>query len=166
MKKLIFLIGYCCLMYSCNQNKYHDLAKDKIPLLKSNDTICFKDSASSKIDTLCLDVRDMWGQTLEGDYFRYITIFYNRIIQNSTLLRINISSAGTTGVNFSYDEYSVLSLVHNIKTNYMLHGVTYPIVYVTNLPSDNILYNVYFTYHDGIIRYEYKDRRVYNLVSK
>ena len=31
---------------------------------------------------------------------------------------------------------------------------------------DTIPNNVYFTYKQGIIRYEYKDGRVYNLLSK
>ena len=54
----------------------------------------------------------------------------------------------------------------NIIT-YTIQGVTYPSVYFSqSITPDSIPNKVYFTCPNGIIRYEYKDGRVYNLLSK
>ncbi len=156
----------CNGIWSFPNEEHHNLPNDKIPLLKNNDIIYYQDSATSKLDTFKLNIDDIWGQTQEGNYFRYITIFYNKITTSTTFLRINITSAAPDGAIFGYNYYSVGVLALKIKTNFTLNGITYPTVYITNLPPDATPNTVYFTYKNGIIRYEYKDGRVYNLVSK
>ena len=144
-----------------------------IPLLKNNDIIYFQDSASNKIDTFNLDVSNEMLITTEREYFQYINIYYNKSNIKSTLLRIYITSASGIGPLFYIDNYySKATFVSTTKTNFTLHGVTYPIVFVLhdydyyNLYPDSIPNTVYYTYPNGIIRYEYKDGRVYQLVSK
>jgi len=151
---------------------YHDLPQDKIPLLKNNDIVYFQDSTSSKIDTFQLDVRDIWDQTLEGDYFRYIQIYFNKVNPKATFLIFGITSASVDGANFGIENNSSKVIYnYSFKTiNLAIHGVTYTNVYVghdnTILLPDTIPDTVYFTCQYGIIRYEYKDGRVYDLVSK
>jgi hypothetical protein len=169
MKKLIFLITVCCLLYSCN-NKYHDLPQDKTPVLKNDDIVYFQDSASSKVDTFRLAVKDIWSVSSENEYFRYISVYYNRLNSIATFLQINITSAGTNGAAFSI-LFSKSEFSSSLKAfNYTQQGVTYPNVYEINnntiLPVDTIPKTVYFTYTAGIIRYEYKDGRVYELINK
>ena len=55
--------------------------------------------------------------------------------------------------------------------NFTLNGVLYATVYkgyyrYEDYNVDTVPNLVYYTYKQGIIRYEYKDGRVYNLVSK
>ena len=163
MKKLIFFIPICCLLYSCNE--YDALPQDKIPLLKNNDSIYFHDSISSKVDTFRLDVRNIWHQDTEGNYLQYIEIYYDKLNQNETLFSIYISTSGTGG------EFSIFSSksqfqISNFINYFTMHGVTYPNVYITQVANDTIPSTVYFTYSNGIIRYKYNDGRVYQLVNK
>jgi len=174
MKKLIFFVLVCGVMSGCTgflgQDIHYDLPKDKTPLLKNNDVVYFQDSATSKLDTFKLSLSDIWHQTMERNYFRYISINYDRLSQKTTFLQTNISSAneGYAGFSivFKYSDFN--SSTKSIS--YKVNRVTYPSVYVVNhnavLQSDTIPKTVYFTYPNGIIRYEYKNGRVYNLVSK
>ncbi|MEI6555747.1 MAG: hypothetical protein WCL70_09175 [Paludibacter sp.] len=170
MKKLIFFVLVCGVMSGCDNNNRYDLPKDKIPLLKNNEVVYFQDSASNKKDTLCLNIRDYWSQTIEQNYFRYIIVQYLKPNKKSTFLQTNITSQAESHASFSllFSEYDFNTSIKSIS--YKVNGVTYPSVYVVNdnavLQSDTIPKTVYFTYPNGIIRYEYKDGRVYNLVSK
>jgi len=145
------------------------LPKDRIPLLKNDEVVCYKDSASNMIDTFRLDVRNIWHQDTEGGYLQYIEIYYNKSNLKETLFSIYIGPSGTGG------EFSIFTLqsqsVFSSYTNYfIINGITYPNVYVIRdnrlAPSDTIPNKVYFTYTNGIIRYEYTDGRVYELISK
>jgi len=51
--------------------------------------------------------------------------------------------------------------------NFSLNGISYQNLYILqdDTPA-SIPYKIFYTYKKGIIRYEYKDGRVYNLVSK
>jgi len=155
-------------LYSCHDTNHHDIPKEKIPLLKNNDIICFQDSISGNVDTFRLNIIDSWHQTLEGDYFRYINIYYNKYYLETLFLHLWVSSASIDGIIFNIDNYSWQS-ANDFKINFTLLGITYPYVYIRhNISSDtNTIPNtVYLTYSNGIIRYEYKDGRVYNIVSK
>jgi hypothetical protein len=171
MKKLIFFITSCCLLYSCNY-KYHNLPQDKTPVLKNNDIIYFQDSASSKVDTFRLAVKDNWWLSSENEYFRNISIYYNSLNSTITFLVFGITSASVDGANFGIESYSSkVNYNFSFKTiNFSIQGITYQNVYVghdkTILSPDTIPNTVYFTCTKGIIRYEYKDGRVYVLMNK
>ena len=170
MKKLLFFVLVCGVMSACDNTNRYDLPKEKIPLLKNNDIFYFQDSASHKIDTLCLNIRDYWSQTLEQNYFRYIIVQYVKPNKKSIFLQTNITSHAEGYASFSllFSESDFNTSIKSIS--YKVNGVTYPSVYIVNdnvvLQSDTIPKTVYFTYPNGIIRYEYKDGRVYNLLSK
>jgi len=143
------------------------LDKDKIPLLNNNDIVYFQDSANNnKIDTFRIDIGEIWHYTTEEDYLQYIQIYYNKLNRQTTFFSIYISPSGG-GSMFVVDNYYRLT---NTKNNFTLQGVTYPVVYIGycnsyDLSSDTIPNLVYYTYHNGIIRYEYKDGRVYELMK-
>lgn len=163
MKNLLFILSVCCLLYSCNDHVA--LPQDKIPLLKNNDMACFQDSASSKVDTFILDVRNIWHQDTEGDYLQYIEIYYNKLNSKETLFFISIGPSGTGGDFSIFSSQSEFGYSFTV-TNYIIHGITYPNVYTAHLSNDTIPNTVYFTYPNGIIRCEYQDGRVYQLISK
>ena len=171
MKKSILISLISCLLYSC-YDYHHYLPKDKIPLSKNNDIVSFRDSASSKIDTFRLSVNDNWWQSQEGEYFQNIAIFYNRLKSKETFFVFGITSASVDGANFGIEQYSSkIAYGNSSKTiDFTIQGNTYSNVYVgydnSVLQSDTIPNKVYFTCPNGIIRYEYKDGRVYNLISK
>jgi len=173
MKRLIFLLSVCCLFYSCDKNKYHAISQDKIPILKNSDTVYFQDSVTSKIDTLSLDVKDIWRQTLEGDYFQYMEIYYNKLNSKSPFLSIHIAAYySSLDINFQIDNYySQKNFNYSKKNQVIIQGVDYPDVYVLNdtdyhLYPDTIPNTIYYSFNKGIIRYEYKDGRVFELISK
>jgi hypothetical protein len=171
MKKLIFFVLVCEMMYSCG-NEHHYLAK--IPDLKTNDIIYFQNIKDGITDTFQLNVKNIMHQDMVGDYFQYVEIYYNKIKRKEVFWQINIGPSGGIIDNEDYtieNYYNYTqSGIRMIKTNFILNGITYPKVYVDSVYSDKfpdtIPNTAYFTYQNGIIRYEYKDGRVYNLVSK
>ena len=96
MKKILYMILVCCIFCSCDKYTYYDLPKDKIPLLKNNDIAYFQDSASSRIDTFRLDVRNYRQITSENGSFETIDIYYNLTNRKDPifLFRIKYSEYG------------------------------------------------------------------------
>jgi hypothetical protein len=170
MKKLIFVLSVCCILYSCTDH-HHYIPQDKLPLLKNNAIVYFQDSASNKIDTFRLDVTNNWWTDSEGvDYFQNIDINYNRLNSKTIFLQYGITSASVDGANFGVDYPPQLNYDNGSTTiNFSIHGATYNNVYIAHdntIHSDTIPDTVYFTCHNGIIRYEYNDGRVYQLLNK
>jgi hypothetical protein len=173
MKKLIFFVLVCGVMYSCTNiwpfsgDYHHAIPQDKIPLLNNNDMVYFQDSASSKVDTFRLVVLDSWRQ-IESDNFQEINIYYKKPSQKESFLDFRITTANVGGVTFFiYFDYMESYGYQKEISNLSLHGVTYQNLYILqNVTPDTIPNKLFYTYKNGIIRYEYKDGRVYNLLSK
>ena len=161
-------------MISCLPVEERDyISKDIIPLLNNNELIYFRDSANSnKTDTYSIEILESWGLTTMSHNLQYIEIKYKKLNQKIIFFDIALS-AGTRFVLVDYDN-QVNGPYYNsydIRNNLTLNAVTYPTVYIGHYTkpdynADTIPNNVYFTYKKGIIRYEYKEGRVYNLVSK
>lgn len=167
-------------MISCLPVEERDyINKDIIPLLNNNELIYFQDSANSKkIDTYSIEIKESWHLTTMSYNLQYIGIFYNKLNTKIPFFHIALS-AGTRFVLVDYEDQILTHKPYEIKNNLTLNAVTYPTVYIghynktdtygNTIPdynADTIPSSVYFTYKKGIIRYEYKDGRVYNLVSK
>ena len=172
MKKLLFFVLVCGVMVSCDNNNRYDLPKDKIPLLKNNDVVYFQDSASNKIDTFRLEVKNYRQITMENSSLEHIDVYYNLLNRKAVVLIYRVS---TTWMNGGYnnvynDLFWQTTTDGSIKENFTINGTTYPLVkilYVNTDPFPDTLPNrVYYTFANGIIRYEYKDGRVYNLLNK
>ncbi|MEI8272127.1 MAG: hypothetical protein WCG08_05855 [Paludibacter sp.] len=173
MKKILFLISVCSLLSSCDKYTNYDLPKDKIPLLQNNDIVYFQDSASSKIDTFRLDVRNYRQITGENGSLEHIDIYYN-FLNRKVFLIYRVSTTWMYGgynniYNILFENESRRLVLYEL-INSTINGKTYPsvkLLYVNidTLP-DTIPNKVYYTFANGIIRYEYKDGRVYNLLSK
>ena len=170
MKKLILLVSVILLFYSCNFNNKYDIPKDEIPLLNNNDILYYRDSASCKIDTFSLKIDDYWKDSYDGNKYRAISVFYHKINKKNPLLVYGIIAESRNIASFSVVYYINSPIGYDNVTNilsYTIQKVTYPSVYLSqNVTPDTIPNKVYFTCQNGVIRYEYKDGRVYNLVSK
>jgi len=177
MKKLLFFVLVCGVMGGCTHDEYHDLPTDKVPLI-NNSIVYFKDSISTKIDTFSLIRNDYWSVTSQSwtdSHWLQIYIHYYRPSMKSYFLQYDITTrtASVRGYDFFICDYNenLYNLSYNQVFSYSIQGKTYPSVYVaysgpySDIP-DSMPNKVYFTCQYGIIRYEYKDGRVYNLVSK
>jgi len=158
-------------MSACNgflgQGYQSNIPQDHIPLLKNNDRVYFQDSVSSKIDTLDLSIANSWNQS-DHDSFQELYVSYKKPSSKNSLLDFRITTANVGGVTFFiYFDYMKPYSSQKEISNYSLSGVTYQNLYILQNVTPDITPNtVYFTYKNGIIRYEYKDGRVYNLLSK
>ena len=172
MKKLIFFVLVCGVMSACIHDEYHDLPTDKVTLIKNNDIVYFKDSISNKIDTFNLirnDYRSVTTESWTNSHWLQIYIYYNKIPRGTNYFKYDITTRTATvgGYDFFLNSSNVLYDFSLNSISYPIKGFTYQSVYLAykNTP-DTIPNKVYFTCQKGIIRYEYKDGRVYNLVSK
>ena len=172
MKKLLFFVLVCGVMSACGPYEERDyISKDIIPSLNNNELVYFQDSANSKkIDTYSIEIKESWHLTTMSYNLQYIGIFYNKLNTKISFFDIALS-AGTRFVLVDYEDQGLYNNPYDIKNNFTLNAVTYPTVFIGHYTkpdynADTIPNNVYFTYKKGIIRYEYKDGRVYNLVSK
>ena len=169
MKKAITYLLVLFMLYSCQDDKY-DLPGDKSPLFKNKEVVYFQNTMNNKLDTFNLNVKDYWAQTIERNYFRYIIVYYVKPSQKTTFLHFNISSHAE-----GYASFSILFSESDFNTgnnpvNFTINGITYNNVYKIQdqlvTVGDTIPNCVYFNYNYGIIRYEYKDGRAYNLIRK
>jgi hypothetical protein len=148
------------------------LTQDKIPLLKNNDIVYFQDSASSKIDTFRLEVKNYRQITLEHGSFEHIDVYYNLLNRKLEVLIYRVSTAWSKGdYNNVYNDLLWQTTTDTSElNNFTINGITYPLVkilYINTDPFPDTLPNkVYYTFANGIIRYEYKDGEVYNLKGK
>ena len=186
MKNIISIIAVFCILSSCTScdggGHQYDLPKDKIPILKNNDTICFQDSVSSKIDTFKLRVDDNLSFDRKYNTYRNILLSYKNLYtidSDHLVYYIMADSEGSGASSGTFQDGVWYSIYYSHETvlfyNKMNIGlktfkqVTYSSVFMVNYNAPDSLHipnKVYYTYPNGIIRYEYKDGRVYNLVSK
>ena len=159
-------------MISCLPVEERDyINKDIISLLSNNELVYFQDSANNKkIDTYSIEINEYWHLTTMSHNLQFFEIFYNKLNPKIPCFDITLS-AGTRFVLVDYEDQSLTYKPYDIKNNLTLNAITYPTVYIghynkIDYNADTIPNTVYFTYKKGIIRYEYKDGRVYNLISK
>ena len=167
MKKTILIYIVLVLLYSCKDGYHAAIPNDKIPDLKNNDNVFFQDSITSIIDTFNLSISNTWNQS-EHDYFQEIYVYYKKLNSNKSFLNFRITTANVSGVTFIiYFDYMKFYGYQKELLNFSLNGISYQNLYILqdDTPA-SIPYKIFYTYKKGIIRYEYKDGRVYNLVSK
>jgi len=183
MKKLLVLISIIFLFASCvMEDHYYYIPEDMKPLLTNNDTIYYLDSVYNRTDTFCLEINKYNRVSDNRYFFEIIEIWYNLSNKNITISKnfhIGYSTTGTMKsisgasiyINSKYFNKGISNDVDNTditKYNVNIHGVIYPTVYVLHedYMPDTIPNTVYFTFKNGIIRYDYKDGRKYELIKK
>jgi len=173
MKKSFYLLFVVFLFGGC-QPRY--LGKFPIPdnlrsVLKDRDTLCYKDSMTSRIDTFVITVLDHFVTEDESGDYENISIDYNRVKSTSKHYMLNSCQSGT-GVEINaygyYFDGARINQTYNIRKNIKINGITYPDIYIVSRDylSDTIPKIIYFTFQQGILRYDYPDGRHYDRISK
>ena len=174
MKKLLFFVLAICLIVSCEFGVYR-INKNLIPEIKDKELICFKDSSSAKVDSFIMSVKEMWYVTQEDYNNQSFSIIYNNLRTNKKAFDVNISwrivDPIRTNITLCSNPHILFMVYYSPKEkNITLNNILYPELYVLdnvyNETLDTVPLRTYYTLKNGIIRYEYKDGRVYNLVSK
>jgi len=185
MKKLLVFISVFILFSSCvlDLGDYHYYLPDNMkPLLTNNDTIYYLDSVYNRTDTFCLEINNWFRVSDSRYYFEHIDIWFNHVNKMGRTFNYFYTGYGTSGtmkpfygVGISIDAKYFHSGVNTeqdmsgiTKYNVNIRGVIYPTVFVLHedYMPDSIPNTVYFTYKNGIIRYDYKDGRKYELMNK
>ena len=172
MKRTIVLLLIAYSVTSCHDYSHHYVPKELIPDLKNNEIVCFRDSGKPDIDTFRIKAIETWWPTQEGTSFQIMEYKYTKFTNNSKFLNFSITTAFGGGINYSiiYENthlnYGIVNknlnlsdLIINIKNTYISYDYS-------TIITDTIPNKVSFNFQKGIIRYEYKDGRVYNLLSK
>ena len=178
MKKLLFFVLVCGLMSACHgfflfEKEHNAIPSDVIPLLNNNEIVNFQDSATLKTDSFRIKKTIIWSETNES-FLQFIPIYYNKVSSNEVFFFVNLSKMIVEPIPINIklsdiNEYYYLS-DYNKVGNLKFNGITYSKLYViqnrVTQSLDTVPKTVYYSLNKGIIRYEYKDGRVYNLVSK
>ncbi|MFA6582300.1 MAG: hypothetical protein WCS79_10885 [Paludibacter sp.] len=176
MKKLILLIFLSSFLYSCKKYDYWKIT-GKIPSYKNNDTVCFKDTLSEKIDTFKISTDRGWNEVGTGyvAYYEYLKFYYKKIDQDSTYFLFSISAVHdgtwmpTIGQIYYKSTYLEYLSPGGGNDTITINNVTYYKVLIYKDPkivSKTIPNKISVNFENGIISYGFVDGRVYNLVSK
>ena len=181
MKKLILYFLFGVTLVSCNfltipmtEDVTYAFTSDKKPETRTNDTIYFKDSGKNLKDTFLLDV--FVHSHVNDNVTYYKASYYYMVLNRNRRYRdiyVNISSIDYNK-SFFFEQYTqdvpTSFEKKNTITSFVLNDQTYSSVDVfSNRDSTNadfIPNIIYFSCKYGILRYEYLDGRVYELVNK
>ncbi len=175
MKNPIIFIFFLILVYSCGERTTHYyISEENKPLLVNNDTIIYIDSATQNTDTFRMYISDNF-ESRENSISEYIVIRYFNQNKSKVFKEFYIMHWYLDAVDVSVDSYDfedILSLTEIqsvlIKNNVDIRGTIYPTVFVLKPKSDvpdSLPNTVYFTFKYGIVRYEYKDGRTYEIMN-
>jgi hypothetical protein len=140
--------------------------EDQKPVYKTDDTVFFKDNINDRIDTFSLDVSNSYWGSDHSTYQRYKVMYYllmGKTRKEYIYTTQSISGIGAFSVYIVYNPYNSTTV-----TNYTQNGITYPSVFEAHARSvpDTVPNTFYYTYKYGILRYEFNDGRVYELMRK
>lgn len=170
MKKIIALLIVTFSIISCHDYSHHYVPKELIPDLKNNEIVCFRDSGKPDIDTFSVSIEEYWRTTAQDNSFQQLwysykknkskSIFFNLVYRTDFVIGCyGIACENTEYYNNYILDNGLSDLIKNNKETYIFN-------ISSNIISDTLPNKVYSNFQKGIIRYEYKDGRVYNLISK
>lgn len=165
MKKLIVFISVILFLFSCNKIHYYNIPEDEKPLLVNNDTICFWDSTNNRIDTFNINILHYYDASEELAY-EIIQVHYKILNKHASIKYLDISQSVHVPVISINNQYFTNNTAI-IKNNLSIHGVIYPKVYVFRefgFP-DSIPGTIYYTFQQGILRYDYSKTRHYEIIN-
>ena len=177
MKKLILILGGIILLSSCNDYVQYDIPQDQISIYKTNDTVIFRDNIDNRNDTFRLDISSTYVQfdhSISQRYSVYYVLMRNKtqkefMCTNQYFTRQYNTRQYISDMGITIDNSNFFGVSSTPITNYIQDGITYPSVFYSHMAyivPDTMPNSVYFTYKYGIIRYDYKDGRKYELMNK
>ena len=184
MRNTITVLSIVLFLFtSCDPFTYYNIPKEEKPLLANNDTIYYLNKANNAIDTFRITIYHDYSSS---DYSSEEYIHINYLIVNKITTFESCSTMQGPGwatvnldpyKNSSSTEYFNSSFNNNernhenpdsIINNMNINGIIYPTVYKLDNPlkTVHIPNTVYYTFKNGIIRYDYADGRKYELMSE
>jgi hypothetical protein len=168
MNKLVLFILGLFLLPSCNQIIDYNIPEDQLSIYKINDIVFYKDRINNKIDTFRLEIsKTYWGS--DHSTYQYYYVHYFKLKNKNekdymyTAQTVKGMTISIINSDFNGNRYDFSTI-----TNYIQTGITYPSVFYANMRyiPDSIPNAVYYTFKYGVLRYEYKDGRIYELMKK
>ena len=171
MKRTIVLLLIAYSVTSCHDYSHRYVPKELIPDLKNNEIVCFKDSGKPDIDTFKVSFEEYWWTNTEDNSFQTLRYSYKKYKSNSFFFDIvYTTNFGMSGYGISccdnfnyYNNFIFLKDLSQLIKNY---NETYIFNISSYIITDTLPNKIISNFQKGIIRYEYKDGRVYNLLSK
>jgi hypothetical protein len=175
MKNVKFLVLISLIIVSCDPPlEYLRLSDENTSFLKKNNIICYKDSASSMIDTFLIRREEGWSADHELRQ-QYLIVYYAKKTEPDTVyFKYTIGNGRmSTWLMTSYSLYYNKNFIDvviwgstsfNLKIDSIMYQGVNSMSVKTILPDEPK--KLYGTFNYGIIRYELNDGRVYNLVRK
>jgi hypothetical protein len=168
MNKLVLFILGLFLLSSCNQIIDYNIPEDQLPIYNTNDTVFFKDNINNHIDTFLIDLLE-YHRASDYSSYQHIDVYYN-LLKGIVKHEFMYTDQSNGGISVSIHNSSFSSSTYSVNTisNYILNGTNYSsvkIAYEKYIP-DTIPNTIYFGYKYCILRYEYKDGRIYELMKK
>ncbi len=140
-------------------------------LLQNNDTLFFKDIINNKVDSFYLKTSS-FVETRENSSEEHNTIFYN-IYNNATFSGFTLRQASkfySIYIERKSNKNSLKTFASDTLNLFVLSNneMSFRDVLVLKSNSDlqdSLPNTVYFTFKYGIVRYEYKDGRKYEIMN-
>jgi len=163
MKQLFKLIPLLFICISCDEIVYYDIAENKKPIFKNNDTIIFENNNKSDLDTFIIILNDEYEVYDKKYYYEEILISYkkNNEISYYERMFVDLRQKSTT-ISISGFYYPYIKN-DDIPLNMTINGIEFPSVFIiknNNVPN-TIPKTIYYSYKHGIIRYDYSDSLFY-----
>ncbi|OQA98726.1 MAG: hypothetical protein BWY22_00721 [Bacteroidetes bacterium ADurb.Bin217] len=162
MKQLFKLLPFLFLCISCDEIVYYDITDDKKPLLETNDTILFYSNLNNTIDTFVIKRTDEYIVHDKKYYHEFISCDYNSI--NLSKIRNSFSIQQGESIRISSESQYYQTIYQNdTPKTFKIDVTTYTDVFKLERynSTDTIPKTIYYSYKDGIIRYDYSDSLYY-----
>ena len=173
MKNPIIFLFFLILVYSCIESHiYYNIPENMKTLLQNNDTLYFKDTINNKVDSFYLKTF-YYIESRENSSQEHNSIFYNIYNKKTTFSGFRIRQASkfySIYIEGKSNKNSLEAYVSDTLNLYVLSNKKMSFHDVLVLKSnsdmpDSLPNKVYYTYKYGIVRYEYKDGRKYEIMN-
>jgi len=183
-KKIAIIAATLLALASCDRDKYYYVPDSKKTNLHSGDTVYFVNNQDkSLVDTFVITSSLSMDNLDKIVYREYFTVGYTNVNKKASISKFTTwvsSSKGGVDADYVVNDTSRIYLGRSIeafkKINIVINNKMYNSVYMitgTNTDLEMSLYDpiqydletlpnkIYFSYKDGILRYDYSDTNYY-----
>jgi hypothetical protein len=166
MNKLILILCAIISLAACNDFVEYDIPQDQIPIYKTNDTVVFRDYNNNLNDTFSLYVFKTFWKSDHSTYYYYSSTY--SLLKNKTKKEYMSTTQNINSMSFAIVNSDFNGVFSSTIANYSQNGIIYPSAFYANMKyiPDSIPNAVYYTYKYGVLRYEYKNGRIYELIRR
>ena len=169
MKKLFIVITVLLAFVSCIQEEYYYIPRYQKPVIQNKDRVYFVNHQdNSLVDTFVIN---------RNEYRRYADVDYNkrhynecvdlRYVKENTPFSFDFSyyqSPSGVTISASKKENNASYTANTIETEIIIKGTTYTVFAAGSYsPPFEFPRIVYYSYKEGILRYDYSDTSYYEI---